>query len=233
MDYFLIFLFGAVLSSFVVCYSWRYVNNISQLHQHSFCEQCHRSLKFWQLIPIFGFVLQRGHCCFCISKIPPLSTFIELLGGSLAVYCYSNYPRSYFFILFSFAMWSLCLGLQDYKLYAASSKILYLGFSIFFALSIIFLKFSFSSFFQFFLLLVILIYFSIKKMFGWADVIYTSTSYFVLGYQCTLYLLLTASIFGILFFLITHLKKVPFLPFQTLSLVIIIVVHPFYIESIC
>ncbi|EJE99641.1 prepilin peptidase [Liquorilactobacillus mali] len=222
----LIFLLGSVLSSFTVCYSWRYVNNISQLQRRSFCEQCHHPLKAWQLIPILGFFLQKGRCFFCTSRISPLSTIIEFLGGSLAVFCHSNYSRPYFFVLFSFIMWSLCLGLQDYKLYAASSNILYLGFLIFSALSIIFLKFSFSYFLQFFLLLSVLVYFSIKKMFGWADVLYIITSYFVVGYQYTLYLLLIASTLCILFFLITHLKKAPFLPFQALSFIIIIVVHP-------
>lgn len=226
MYYVLLFLFGSASSSFIVCYSWRYVNNVSQLQHRSFCEKCHHNLKAWQLIPILGFLLQHGRCFFCASRIPPLSTFIELLGGSLAVFCYYTYPHSYFFILFSFILWSLCLGLQDYKLYAASSTLLYSGFSIFLIVSIIILKFSFSYFFQFTLLFAILIYFSIKKMFGWADVIYTTTSYFVIGYQHTLWLLFIATIFCMLFFLVTHFKKIPFLPFQALGLIIITVAHP-------
>lgn len=217
----LVFSLGTIIGSFVVCYSWRFINSISQFEKRSFCDNCHHALTIIQLIPIWGFLLQKGHCYFCNSKISPLSTIFEILSGLAILYCYLNYSLYNCIILFLFIMWSFCLTLQDYKLYAVSSNCLFLGFIFFSLIYLVQFHFTFPFFTQFCLLLSILTIFFLKKKFGFADIIYTTSIYFVMGYKYMLWILLLSSILGIISFLITKKRKIPFLPFQSSAFIIV------------
>ncbi|MCT6652048.1 MULTISPECIES: prepilin peptidase [Lactiplantibacillus] len=51
--------------------------------QRSRCPHCRHQLRFWQLIPLLGILLQRGQCYDCRTPISLRSSLIELLCGSL------------------------------------------------------------------------------------------------------------------------------------------------------
>lgn len=85
----LIIILGLCLGSFATCLAYRSKYRCSLLYPHSFCETCQHNLTWWQLLPVLGYVLQKGHCHFCHQKISPLSTYIELgFGLLLGSVCY-------------------------------------------------------------------------------------------------------------------------------------------------
>ena len=48
---------------------------------HSHCPACRNTLKAWQLIPVFSYLLLRGRCAFCASPISPRYPLVELGVG--------------------------------------------------------------------------------------------------------------------------------------------------------
>lgn len=69
LTYWIAFIFGSCLASFINTMVWRY----GLIHQHpagmfSHCDACQSRLKFWQLIPIWGWILQKGRCFFVIAS---------------------------------------------------------------------------------------------------------------------------------------------------------------------
>ncbi|WP_234005693.1 A24 family peptidase [Lactobacillus sp. CBA3606] len=81
------FLTGACLGSFMTCCADRLSTKQPwNWSQRSRCPHCQTQLRYWQLIPIIGLILQRGHCHTCHQPISWTSTWIELICGSLLLY---------------------------------------------------------------------------------------------------------------------------------------------------
>lgn len=81
-----IFISGACCGSFITCMAER-LSDMQSLYtnQRSICPNCQHQLRFWQLIPIFGVLIQRGICFDCHARIKLQSTWIEFICGSLLV----------------------------------------------------------------------------------------------------------------------------------------------------
>lgn len=132
-----IFIVSTVVASGVTCLRWRQVKKISWLTQRSFCESCQTPLKTWQLIPIFGFLMQRGHCSFCKASISKLSFFCEVAFSIESLILFYLLPLIQFSFWWIFLLWSLLLALDDYFTQTVSLLCLSfgLGFFIWYQLS--------------------------------------------------------------------------------------------------
>lgn len=100
--YALIFVFGAVIGSFISCYVWRANNNLRLVMGRSQCVHCGRQLKWWENIPIFSFFVLAGKCRVCNKKIPFHYLLIEFFTGVLFVFIYWTDFRH-----FQTGIWSL------------------------------------------------------------------------------------------------------------------------------
>lgn len=77
-------IWGACLASFITTTVWRILNHVSLFDpRRSYCESCHHPLYWWQLLPVVGWLLQKGRCHFCRSPISSYSTVSELVNGWL------------------------------------------------------------------------------------------------------------------------------------------------------
>lgn len=85
MLYTIIFLYGIVIGSFLnVCiYRIPLKENIVVVRSH--CMSCGHELKWYELIPLFSFMLQRGRCRACGTRLSFQYPFIEGLNGVLYV----------------------------------------------------------------------------------------------------------------------------------------------------
>ncbi|OHX10523.1 methyltransferase [Chromobacterium sphagni] len=54
---------------------------LSLSHPHSHCPECQNTLRAWQLVPIFSYLLLRGRCAFCGSAISLRYPLVELTVG--------------------------------------------------------------------------------------------------------------------------------------------------------
>ncbi len=88
MEYFtylLIFLFGSVLGSFLNVVIYRYHTGVSPLSGRSFCFSCGHTLNGYDLLPIASFLMQRGRCRYCKSRISRQYIIVEILTGCVTL----------------------------------------------------------------------------------------------------------------------------------------------------
>lgn len=87
------FLIGAFLGSFVLCMADRSLTK-ETFFGRSFCPKCKKTLKWYDLFPIFSYLLLKGKCRFCHKKIPLEYLLVELLMGGLIALLFSQQIHS-------------------------------------------------------------------------------------------------------------------------------------------
>ncbi|MBC7773321.1 MAG: prepilin peptidase [Pyrinomonadaceae bacterium] len=80
-----VFVFGSCVGSLVNVLVYRLPIGISVLTPPSRCPMCETRLTWRENIPIFGWLLLRGRCRFCKSRISPEYPIVELIAGLLFV----------------------------------------------------------------------------------------------------------------------------------------------------
>lgn len=79
------FCLGAIFGSFIGALVWRLKNQLDWINGRSQCENCRHKLSVIDLIPIFSYLLLRGHCRYCRQPIARSTFWLELLTGCLFV----------------------------------------------------------------------------------------------------------------------------------------------------
>ena len=86
----MLFLFGIIFGSFFNVVGLRLPKKIPFHHDRSFCPVCKQQLKWYELIPIFSFIIQGGKCRNCSAEISPIYPIIEMLTGLLFAFSYTQ-----------------------------------------------------------------------------------------------------------------------------------------------
>ena len=100
----LVFIFGAIIGSFLNVCIHRLPLGISISHPRSRCPQCETPIAFYDNIPILSWLWLKGRCRKCGLKIPGRYALVELYSALLAVCVYFRYgvtlatPIYFFFI---------------------------------------------------------------------------------------------------------------------------------------
>ena len=103
--YLFAFAFGSAIGSFLNVLIYRLPRQISIVAPHSFCPKCKKPIRWYENIPIVSFVILKGRCSNCQSRISLRYPIVETLTGLLFVYALSRYGFGYnfFFIAFFFS----------------------------------------------------------------------------------------------------------------------------------
>lgn len=88
------FIYGLVFGSFFNVVGLRVPNGTLFAQTRSYCDTCQRTLTWKELIPVWSFLRQRGHCRQCKEKISWLYPIMELTTGLLAAFTYYRYGWS-------------------------------------------------------------------------------------------------------------------------------------------
>lgn len=116
--YILIFLYGIVIGSFLNVVVVRVPRKESIVKVRSHCENCGYQLKWFDLIPIFSYLVLGGKCRKCKTKISAQHLVLEVLNGILYVFTFFiagfSIPTVLLCLLFSAL---LALSLIDFKTY--------------------------------------------------------------------------------------------------------------------
>ena len=131
-----LFVFGAIIGSFLSVCVYRIpfsrlerestgeelTGKIEELGinspPRSFCPECKEQLLWWHNIPVVSWLLLRGKCHFCKTRIPVRYVILELLTGTAAVgsvMCYGLTPTAAVIFIFTAAL--IAISFIDYDHY--------------------------------------------------------------------------------------------------------------------
>lgn len=92
-NYFLMlfFIFGAIMGSFYHVVATRLSNEESIIYPGSHCPRCNHPLQWYENIPIISYIILKGRCKACHSKIPISYWIVEIVTGCLFAVCYHSF----------------------------------------------------------------------------------------------------------------------------------------------
>ena len=89
-----IFVFGLVIGSFLNVCILRIPEDISIVAPASRCPRCQTPIKWYDNVPVLGWLWLRGQCRTCGVTISPMYPLVELATGLLFVACYLEFGIS-------------------------------------------------------------------------------------------------------------------------------------------
>lgn len=93
--YIMIFIFGSIMGSFLNVLAVRLSNNESIIYPSSHCHNCQHKLKWYELIPILSYIIQKGKSNCCNTRIPISYLIVEIVTGALYCTAYHSFGFSY------------------------------------------------------------------------------------------------------------------------------------------
>jgi len=107
MIYLLVFIFGAIIGSFLNVCIYRIPRNQSIIFPRSRCSSCRKYIRWYDNIPLLSYGLLKGKCRFCKRKIPFRYFIVEFLGALLFLMLFVNFGFSHKFWIYGVLTFSL------------------------------------------------------------------------------------------------------------------------------
>ncbi len=116
-SYVFVFLFGLIIGSFLNVVIIRYNTGESIIYSGSRCFSCGRRLSWRELIPVFSFILQKGKCHKCKSRISFQYPLVEFLTGLVFFAIFLKFYPAFQSIFFYWVIASLLIVISVYDFY--------------------------------------------------------------------------------------------------------------------
>ena len=243
MFYILIFILGLSIGSFLNVIICRLETKETIISNRSYCPQCRVILKWYDLIPVLSFLLQKCRCRYCNKKISWQYPVVEIATACLFLLIFnlqfSIFNLIYYFIIVSFL---IIIFTYDLKHYIIPNRIvypciiislLYLLFTAYDSLFYYFLSAFIAS--GFFLALVLI---SKGKWMGLGDVKLAFLMGLILGWPNILLALFLSFLLGavvgvglIVFNKKDFKSQIPFGPFLAGSTILVMFYNLYLIDS--
>ena len=135
---FLFFLLGLIFGSFINSLVYRRYSNLS-LWGRSFCQNCRKTLIFYDLIPFFSFIFLGGKCRYCQKQISWQYPLVELITGLLfaLVWLKNQTVDLFLFRDLFFILVLIFLFVFDLKYYLILDKIIWPALLVVFTFNLI------------------------------------------------------------------------------------------------
>ncbi len=220
----IVFIFGAMIGSFLNVVIYRIPKNESIVFPSSKCQSCQTSLKWYHNIPIFSWVFLGGKCAFCKEKISAQYPIVEFLTGVIFVALYFKLGLVWHlpFVAASFAA-LLALVMIDFKYMAVPDNVNFAA--LVFALvqpeflnGLMYAAIAAGGLYLIGLLSSLL---ARKQAMGGADVIVAGTMGALLGFPNFFVAIFLSAVLAMIPALIWRDKGVPFVPFLALATFIV------------
>ncbi|MCR5545000.1 MAG: prepilin peptidase [Lachnospiraceae bacterium] len=109
---------GMVFGSFLNCAAWRISRKKSFIKGRSICPVCKHELSAKDLIPVVSYIVSKGKCRYCGTKISIRYPLTEVFFGVISVVMFLQDGLSVLFIRdFIFACCLFCLSLVDLEIF--------------------------------------------------------------------------------------------------------------------
>ena len=216
----IVFIFGAMIGSFLNVVIYRIPKGESIVFPSSKCQSCQNSLKWWHNIPIFSWLFLRGKCYFCKEKISAQYPIVEFLTGIIFVALYFKLGLVWYlpFIAASFAA-LFALVMIDFKYMAVPDNVNFAA--LIFALiqpeflsALMYAVIAAGGLYLIGLLSSLL---ARKEAMGGADVIVAGTMGALLGFPNFFVALFLSALLAMIPALLNRKTGVPFVPFLALA----------------
>ena len=114
---FVMFIFGLCMGSFFLVVGTRLSEEKSIIKPNSHCTHCKKILKPKDLIPIFSYLLNRGKCRYCHTKIGAIYPMVEIMTGIIFVITYIFFPTYSLNLMIGIILASLVIviSVSDFK----------------------------------------------------------------------------------------------------------------------
>jgi leader peptidase (prepilin peptidase)/N-methyltransferase len=87
-------LLGLAVGSFLNVLIDRLPSRKSLVYPSSHCEACEHKIRFYDLIPVFSYLILRGRCRYCQARIPLRVLLVEICSGLLFFLAYWRFGLS-------------------------------------------------------------------------------------------------------------------------------------------
>ncbi|WP_051910388.1 prepilin peptidase [Carnobacterium pleistocenium] len=223
--YLLIWFTGGCFGSFLMVVGLRVPIHQSIVFPRSHCSTCHRTLRFYELIPILSYLIQKGRCRNCQQRISILHPLAEALTGFIFLYTFHTYlffPKEGLFII-GFISFGIIFIISDIYYQLLPDRLILFFFLWVFLGRLVIHPFPFSIYlfsgFGFFSFFYLLYQFSSTPI-GGGDIKLFGIIGLLLGYDLTLVAIMIACLSALLFSFpllvskrITSKHPIPFAPF--------------------
>jgi len=220
----MVFIFGAMIGSFLNVVIYRIPKGESIVFPSSKCQNCQNSLKWWHNIPIFSWLFLRGKCYFCKEKISAQYPVVEFLTGIIFVALYFKLGLVWYlpFIAASFAA-LFALVIIDFKYMAVPDNVNFAALVFALVQPEFFMALLYAAIAAGGLYLIGLLSSLIarKQAMGGADVIVAGTMGALLGFPNFFVALFLSALLAMIPALIWRDRGVPFVPFLALATFIV------------
>jgi len=114
--YIAIFVFGAIIGSFLNVCIYRIPEQEDIISERSHCLGCGNVLKWYELIPVLSFLIQKGHCRHCRKSLSLQYPLVEILNGLVYVLVFFRYGLTITTLLYCLCTSALIvLALIDWR----------------------------------------------------------------------------------------------------------------------
>ena len=98
MIYIAVFIFGLIIGSFLNVVIYRVPRNQSIINPPSHCPHCNTKLKWYDMIPLLSYIILKGKCRYCGTKISFQYPLVEFLAGITFVIVFQKFGWSFQFV---------------------------------------------------------------------------------------------------------------------------------------
>jgi leader peptidase (prepilin peptidase) / N-methyltransferase len=114
LSHLVVFIFGAIVGSFLNVCILRIPKDESLVHPPSHCPDCKSAIRFYDNIPLISYLVLLGRCRSCKKWISPRYFVVELLMASLSVVLYYQFGIGLaFFVGFVFVAALIIISFID------------------------------------------------------------------------------------------------------------------------
>lgn len=220
----IVFVFGAMIGSFLNVVIYRIPNGESIVFPASKCQSCQTPLKWWHNIPLFSWLFLRGKCAFCQEKISAQYPIVELLSAIVFVALYFKLGLVWYlpFVAAAFAA-LLALVMIDLEYMAVPDNVNFAA--LIFALVqpdfLMGLLYAAIAAGGLYLIGLLSSFLAKREAMGGADVIVAGTMGALLGFPNFFVAIFLSALLAMVPALIWREKGVPFVPFLALATFIV------------
>ena len=220
----LVFVFGAMIGSFLNVVIYRIPNDESIVFPSSKCQSCQTPLKWYHNIPIFSWLFLAGKCAFCKEPISKQYPMVEFLTGLIFVALFLKLGLVWYlpFVAATFAA-LFALVMIDFKYMAVPDNVNFaaLAFALVqpdFLTALMYAAIAAGGLYLIGLLSSLI---ARKEAMGGADVIVAGTMGALLGFPNFFMALFLSAILAIIPALTNRENGVPFVPFLAMATFIV------------